>query len=104
MQCLIIKIKCEAELLELVAKLRPAKCLVMTNGCFDILQPGHVANLEQFKFHGDILIVAVNDDDSVRRFKGENRPVNSLFQRMQVLAGLASVDTWCLFPRIHRND
>ena len=46
------KIKCEAELLELVAKLRPAKCLVMTNGCFDILQPGHVANLEQFKFHG----------------------------------------------------
>ena len=40
------KIKSEAELLELVAKLRPAKCQVMTNGCFDILQPGHVANLE----------------------------------------------------------
>lgn len=86
------KIKTEAELLILVSELRSSKSIVMTNGCFDILQPGHVANLEQCKFQGDILIVAVNDDDSVRRFKGEHRPINPLLQRMQVLAGLSSVD------------
>ncbi|MCD6047771.1 MAG: bifunctional heptose 7-phosphate kinase/heptose 1-phosphate adenyltransferase [Gammaproteobacteria bacterium] len=67
--------------------------IVMTNGCFDILHPGHVAYLEQAKQLGDRLIVAVNDDDSVRRLnKGPNRPLNDLRARMQVLAGLRAVD------------
>lgn len=66
--------------------------VVMTNGCFDILHPGHVVYLEQAKALGDRLIVAVNDDDSVRRLKGDDRPINSLQDRMAVLAGLASVD------------
>ncbi|OOG23018.1 bifunctional heptose 7-phosphate kinase/heptose 1-phosphate adenyltransferase [Thioalkalivibrio denitrificans] len=66
--------------------------LVMTNGCFDLLHEGHVAYLEQARRLGDRLIVAVNDDDSVRRLKGEGRPVNTLTRRMAVLAGLASVD------------
>ncbi|MCS4503041.1 bifunctional D-glycero-beta-D-manno-heptose-7-phosphate kinase/D-glycero-beta-D-manno-heptose 1-phosphate adenylyltransferase HldE [Arhodomonas aquaeolei] len=66
--------------------------LVMTNGCFDILHPGHVAYLEAAAALGDRLIVAVNDDDSVRRLKGEGRPVNPLGHRMAVLAGLAAVD------------
>ncbi len=66
--------------------------IVMTNGCFDILHPGHVAYLEEAKKLGDRLIVAVNDDDSVRQLKGENRPINPLVARMQVLAGLRSVD------------
>lgn len=66
--------------------------VVMTNGCFDILHTGHVAYLEEAKMRGDRLIVAVNDDDSVRRLKGEGRPVNPLEDRMAVLAGLASVD------------
>jgi D-beta-D-heptose 7-phosphate kinase/D-beta-D-heptose 1-phosphate adenosyltransferase len=66
--------------------------LVMTNGCFDILHAGHVAYLEEAKTRGDRLLVAVNDDDSVRRLKGAGRPVNSLADRMAVLAGLAAVD------------
>lgn len=66
--------------------------IVMTNGCFDILHEGHVAYLQEARRVGDRLLVAVNDDDSVRRLKGEGRPINSLRQRMAVLAGLASVD------------
>ncbi|MET0002549.1 MAG: bifunctional D-glycero-beta-D-manno-heptose-7-phosphate kinase/D-glycero-beta-D-manno-heptose 1-phosphate adenylyltransferase HldE [Candidatus Thiodiazotropha sp.] len=66
--------------------------IVMTNGCFDILHEGHVSYLQQAKQLGDRLVVAVNDDDSVRRLKGEGRPINSIKQRMAVLAGLASVD------------
>ena len=66
--------------------------IVMTNGCFDILHAGHVAYLEEAKSLGDRLIVAVNDDDSVQRLKGESRPVNALQDRMLVLAGLAAVD------------
>jgi D-beta-D-heptose 7-phosphate kinase/D-beta-D-heptose 1-phosphate adenosyltransferase len=66
--------------------------IVMTNGCFDILHAGHVTYLEQAKRLGNRLIVAVNDDDSVRKIKGADRPVNSLWQRMRVLAGLAAVD------------
>ena len=66
--------------------------VVLTNGVFDILHAGHVSYLEEAKSCGDRLIVAVNDDDSVRRLKGATRPVNSLADRMAVLAGLASVD------------
>lgn len=66
--------------------------VVMTNGCFDILHAGHVAYLEEAKGLGDRLIVAVNDDESVRRLKGESRPVNALDDRMLVLSGLAAVD------------
>lgn len=66
--------------------------IVMTNGCFDILHAGHVAYLEEAKTRGDRLMVAVNDDDSVRRLKGAGRPINPLVDRMAVLAGLAAVD------------
>ncbi|MDG4553549.1 MAG: bifunctional D-glycero-beta-D-manno-heptose-7-phosphate kinase/D-glycero-beta-D-manno-heptose 1-phosphate adenylyltransferase HldE [Candidatus Competibacter sp.] len=66
--------------------------IVMTNGCFDILHAGHVSYLEQAKRLGNRLIVAVNDDASVRRLKGADRPINPLGQRMRVLAGLAAVD------------
>ena len=66
--------------------------VIMTNGCFDVLHAGHVAYLEEAKSLGDRLIVAVNDDDSVRRLKGETRPVNALEDRLLVLAGLAAVD------------
>ena len=66
--------------------------IVMTNGCFDILHAGHVSYLEEAKTLGDRLIVAVNDDASVRELKGPQRPVNPLEDRMAVLAGLAAVD------------
>jgi D-beta-D-heptose 7-phosphate kinase/D-beta-D-heptose 1-phosphate adenosyltransferase len=81
---------------ELAALVAEAKArgerVVLTNGCFDILHAGHVSYLEEAKSCGDRLIVAVNDDDSVRRLKGVSRPINSLADRMAVLAGLASVD------------
>jgi D-beta-D-heptose 7-phosphate kinase/D-beta-D-heptose 1-phosphate adenosyltransferase len=81
------------ELLEAVREARyQSERIVMTNGCFDILHEGHVKYLQQARRLGDRLIVAVNDDDSVRRLKGAGRPVNTLAQRMTVLAGLASVD------------
>jgi D-beta-D-heptose 7-phosphate kinase/D-beta-D-heptose 1-phosphate adenosyltransferase len=66
--------------------------IVMTNGCFDILHAGHVTYLEEAKTLGDRLIVAVNDDASVARLKGEGRPINTLDDRMTLLAGLAAVD------------
>ncbi len=69
--------------------------IVMTNGCFDLLHSGHVSYLEQAKALGDRLIVAVNTDASVRRLKGETRPINSVENRMKVLSALESVD-WVL--------
>ena len=66
--------------------------IIMTNGCFDVLHAGHVSYLEEAKSLGDRLIVAVNDDESVRRLKGESRPINALEDRLLVLAGLAAVD------------
>jgi len=66
--------------------------VVMTNGCFDLLHPGHIAYLEAARELGDWLIVAVNDDASVGRLKGPTRPLNDLEHRMQVLRGLAAVD------------
>jgi D-beta-D-heptose 7-phosphate kinase/D-beta-D-heptose 1-phosphate adenosyltransferase len=83
----------EEELQPLVEEAKERnETVVMTNGCFDILHAGHVAYLEEAKSLGDRLIVAVNDDDSVRKLKGESRPVNALEDRMAVLAGLAAVD------------
>ncbi len=66
--------------------------VVMTNGCFDIIHPGHVKYLKQARALGDKLIVAVNSDDSVKRLKGDSRPINTLEDRIAVLNGLASVD------------
>jgi D-beta-D-heptose 7-phosphate kinase/D-beta-D-heptose 1-phosphate adenosyltransferase len=66
--------------------------VVFTNGCFDILHRGHITYLNQAKALGDILVVAVNTDASVQRLKGPTRPINSMEDRLQVLAGLSSVD------------
>ncbi len=66
--------------------------IVLTNGCFDMLHPGHVRYLEQAKSLGDRLIVLVNDDGSVRRIKGDRRPINVLLSRMEMLSALACVD------------
>jgi len=70
--------------------------VVFTNGCFDILHPGHVAYIKQAKALGDRLIVAVNTDASVKRLKGEKRPINNLEHRMAVLEGVGAIDwvTW----------
>ena len=70
--------------------------IVFTNGCFDILHPGHIAYMKQAKALGDRLIVAVNTDASVKRLKGEKRPINNLVHRMSVLEGVGAIDwvTW----------
>lgn len=83
----------EAELLPLIRAARERQnVIVMTNGCFDLLHPGHVAYLQQAAALGDRLVVAVNDDASVSRLKGAGRPINPLAYRMAMLAGLVSVD------------
>lgn len=83
----------QGQLINLVGKARQAgERVVMTNGCFDILHAGHVRYLEQASKLGDRLVVAVNDDASVRKLKGNARPVNPLEHRMAVLAGLSVVD------------
>jgi D-beta-D-heptose 7-phosphate kinase / D-beta-D-heptose 1-phosphate adenosyltransferase len=66
--------------------------VVLTNGCFDILHAGHITYLQQARALGDCLIIAVNTDESVRRLKGKTRPINSLGNRLQVLAALGCVD------------
>jgi len=77
-----------------------AKPLVFTNGCFDILHRGHVTYLEQARNIGAALIVGVNSDASVRRQdKGDDRPINSLEDRMSVLASLAFVDAVVSFEQ-----
>ncbi len=69
------------------------KCdVVFTNGCFDLLHIGHVTYLAAAKSLGKILIVGVNDDASVKRLKGESRPINPLADRLGVLAALESID------------
>src|SRR5262245_13963431 len=68
------------------------KRLVFTNGCFDLLHPGHVRYLNQARSLGDALVVALNSDQSVRSLKGEGRPVMNQQERAEVIAALRSVD------------
>ena len=92
------KIKTVPELVPLLAILRAAgKKIVFTNGCFDIIHTGHTRYLAAAKSLGDVLVVAVNSDASVRQIKGEQRPINSEKDRMETLAALASVDYVTLF-------
>jgi D-beta-D-heptose 7-phosphate kinase/D-beta-D-heptose 1-phosphate adenosyltransferase len=81
------------QLLPVVAAARRrGERIVATNGCFDILHPGHLTYLRDARGLGDRLVVLVNSDDSVRRLKGRDRPVNPLDHRMAMLAGLECVD------------
>ncbi|OGT36957.1 MAG: bifunctional heptose 7-phosphate kinase/heptose 1-phosphate adenyltransferase [Gammaproteobacteria bacterium RIFCSPHIGHO2_12_FULL_37_14] len=83
----------EEQLLQAVQEAKAlGKKIIFTNGCFDILHAGHVASLQMAKQLGDYLIVAVNTDESIRKLKGANRPINHLEHRMSVLAGLDVVD------------
>ncbi|MCB0701750.1 MAG: D-glycero-beta-D-manno-heptose 1-phosphate adenylyltransferase [Candidatus Kapaibacterium sp.] len=73
------------------------KSIVFTNGCFDILHSGHVFYLQKAKQQGDILILGLNSDASVRRLKGEKRPINSEIDRAIVISELKSVDYVVIF-------
>lgn len=71
--------------------------VVLTNGCFDLLHAGHVALLETARQHGDVLVVALNSDRSVRALKGEGRPVLPEDERAEILRGLETVDRVVLY-------
>lgn len=74
--------------------------LVFTNGCFDLLHVGHVRYLAAARALGDALLVAVNDDESVRALKGNGRPINRAADRAEVIAALESVDRVVIFPEV----
>lgn len=71
--------------------------VVFTNGCFDILHAGHVTYLEAAKAQGDVLVLGLNTDESVRRLKGPERPINSELDRAKVVGALKAVDYVVLF-------
>lgn len=71
---------------------RQGKKIVFTNGCFDIIHAGHVRYLTTAKNFGDVLIIGLNTDESVRRLKGASRPINTQADRAEVLLGLKAVD------------
>ena len=79
------------------ASRKQSQVIVFTNGCFDLLHPGHVAYLEAARALGDVLIVAVNSDRSVRALKGPTRPITPEDDRARVLAALACVDCVTVF-------
>lgn len=86
------------DLLERVGELRQRrKKIVFTNGCFDILHPGHVSYLQKARQLGDTLIVGINSDRSVRELKGELRPILTQEERCQLLSGLESVNFITIF-------
>ncbi len=82
---------------ELEGRRRLGQQIVMTNGCFDLLHPGHVASLQYARRLGDCLVVGLNSDESVARLKGEGRPIIGEGGRARMLAALACVDTSCCF-------
>lgn len=86
------------ELRDLLAEVKKAgKVVVFTNGCFDLLHPGHVRLLERARGLGDVLVVAVNSDASVRGNKGAGRPILPQAERAELLAALAAVDYVVIF-------
>ena len=76
---------------------REAKRVVFTNGCYDLLHPGHVRLLERARALGDVLVLALNSDDSVRRLKGPARPLLAEQRRAALAAGLEAVDAVTFF-------
>jgi D-glycero-beta-D-manno-heptose 1-phosphate adenylyltransferase len=89
------------ELPERAGALRAAgKRIVVTNGCFDLLHVGHVRYLKAARSLGDILIVGVNGDRSIRELKGDGRPLNNEEDRAEVVASLDSVDLVAIFPEL----
>ncbi len=92
------KIKTLPALTKIIAKHKKAKQkIVFTNGCFDIIHRGHVNYLETAKKKGDILVVGINSDASIRKLKGKSRPINPQLDRSEIISALASVDYVTIF-------
>jgi len=97
-QIIQLKIFALPQLLHQISRWRLLqKKIAFTNGCFDILHPGHIASLSQAAEQADFLIVGVNADDSVRKLKGGHRPVNDQQSRALIIASLLMVDAVVIF-------
>lgn len=96
--CIPARIKTLPELLPIIAGLKMrGKKIVFTNGVFDLLHEGHIASLSQAAAEGDYLIVGLNGDDSVKRLKGDSRPINNENSRALLLASMIVVDAVVIF-------
>lgn len=101
---MIKKIKNQKEIVQIVKNLkRKGKKIVTISGGFDILHVGHISTLEQSKSKGDVLIILLNSDKSVRAYKGPNRPINSQKERVKTLTALESVDYVVIFDELTPN-
>lgn len=95
------KIKERKELLGIIKNLKArGKRIVFTNGCFDLLHIGHVRYLEEARALGDLLVVGINSDASVRKLKGPKRPILPEEERAEILSGLGCVDYVTLFDEL----
>ena len=95
------KVKARRELLRIINDLKAeGKRIVFTNGCFDLLHIGHIRYLEKAKALGDVLVVGVNSDASVRKLKGPKRPILPEAERAEILSGLGCVDYITLFDEM----
>jgi D-beta-D-heptose 7-phosphate kinase/D-beta-D-heptose 1-phosphate adenosyltransferase len=95
------KIKERKTLLRIIKNLKTkGKRIIFTNGCFDLLHIGHIRYLEEAKALGDVLVVGVNSDSSVRKLKGPQRPILPEEERTEILSGLGCVDYITLFDEI----
>ena len=95
------KIKEREKLTEIIKTLKAKrKRIVFTNGCFDLLHIGHVRYLEKAKILGDILVVGINSDSSVRKLKGPKRPLLPVRERAEILSGLGCVDYVTIFDEL----
>ena len=79
---------------------RNGRRVVFTNGCFDLLHPGHIRCLQQARELGDVLVVGINSDSSVRQLKGEGRPLLRELERAEILAAIESVDAVVIFDEL----
>ncbi len=94
------KIMTRAKLAAFIKKAKAeGKKIVFTNGCFDILHAGHVSSIEFAKSKGDVLVLGLNSDASIKRLKGPKRPINKQADRALVVASLGAVDAVCLFTQ-----
>ena len=87
----------EQAILQFAREKRNGRKVVFTNGCFDLLHPGHIRSLESARTFGDVLIVGINSDSSVRTLKGPGRPVIPQHERAEILASLECVDAVLIF-------
>ncbi len=92
------KIKERKDLSRIIKNLKEkGRRIIFTNGCFDLLHVGHIRYLEEAKTLGDVLVVGVNSDSSVRKIKGPERPILPAEERIEILSGLQSVDYVAVF-------